>query len=267
MGDFVEIEKQGAIGILRMNHDATLNSIASHEDCRDLIHALEDLADDSSISVGIFTGNGRAFSAGGNLKAIQQRNGIGPLEQPDSTRSNYRRGVQRITRAFMDIEVPMIAAVNGHAVGLGCDLACLCDMRIAAESAKFSSSFIKVGIVPGDGGAWSLQQVVGYAKAAEMFFTGDRYTAHEAKAMGLVSEVVADDKLLDEALALAGRIAVNPVRALRLTKRLLREAQKQRMDDVLELSAAYQAIVHETEDHAEAVAALIEKRDPTFSGK
>ena len=266
MGDFARLKQQGKIAILRLNAPESLNAIGSQEDCADLIGALHSLQDDRSISVAILTGMGRAFSAGGNLKGMQQRNGIGPLDQPDSTRTNYRRGVQQITRAFMDIDVPLIAAVNGHAVGLGCDLACLCDIRIAAESAKFSASFIKVGIIPGDGGAWSLQRVVGYSQAAEMFLTGDRYSAAEAKAMGLVSRVVPDETLMDEAIALATRIADNPARALRMTKRLLREAQHLRMGDVLELSAAYQAIAHETADHKEAVDAFLDKRPPTFTG-
>ena len=267
MGNFVTTERHGAVAILRLQNEKALNAIASHEDCQDFVDALQALSDDRSVSAGILTGAGRAFCAGGNLKSIQQRTGIGPLEQPDSTRTNYRRGVQRIVRALHDTELPMIAAVNGYAVGLGCDIACLCDIRIAAESAKFAASFIKVGIVPGDGGAWLLQQAVGYAKAAEMLLTGDRYTAAEAERFGLVSRVVPDDCLMDEALAIAERIAANPARALRLTKRLLREGQKQRLDDVLELSAAFQAIVHETADHREAVAALIEKREPTFSGE
>lgn len=266
MGNFVNVERHGAIAVLRLNRPDTLNAIATHQDCVDLVTAIEALTDDRSISAGIVTGTGRAFSAGGNLKAMQQRNGIGPLDQPDSTRHNYRRGVQQITRAFMDCEVPLIAAVNGHAVGLGCDLACLCDMRLAAASAKFSASFIKVGIVPGDGGAWSLQRVVGYARAAEMFFTGDRYSAQEAVEFGLVGRVVPDEQLMDEAMALAGRIVANPARALRLTKRLLREAQTQRMSEVLELSAAYQALAHETADHQEAVSAFLDKRDPVFTG-
>ncbi|MBB5698590.1 crotonase/enoyl-CoA hydratase family protein [Sphingomonas yantingensis] len=266
MGDFVEVSVEGPIAVIRLNRPDTLNAVATHEDCDDLVRAIEALTDDRSISVGIVTGNGRAFSAGGNLKAMQQRNGIGPLDQPDSTRHNYRRGVQRITSAFMACEVPLIAAVNGHAVGLGCDLACLCDMRLAAASAKFSASFIKVGIVPGDGGAWSLQRVVGYARAAEMFFTGDRYSAEEAAALGLVGRVVPDETLMDEAFALARRIAANPARALRLTKRLLREAQTQRMSEILELSAAYQALAHETADHQEAVNAFLDKRDPIFTG-
>jgi enoyl-CoA hydratase/carnithine racemase len=174
--------------------------------------------------------------------------------------------VQRVARALLDVEIPAIAAVNGHAVGLGADLACLCDIRIAAKSALFACSFIKVGIVPGDGGAWALQQVLGYAKAAELFFTGDRFDAATAKDIGLVSQVVEDDELMEAALAMAERIVCNPPRALRLTKRLLREAQHSRMSDILELSAAYQAIVHETADNREAINAFVEKRPPVFTG-
>ena len=204
MGNFVSAERHGAVAVLRMQNERALNAIGSHDDCRDLVDALEALAADRNVSVGILTGAGRAFCAGGNLRAIQRRTGIGPLEQPDSTRTNYRRGVQRVVRTLYEIEVPMIAAVNGHAVGLGCDLACLCDIRIAAESAKFSASFIKVGIVPGDGGAWLLQQAVGHSTTAEMLLTGDRYSAGQAERMGLVSRVVPDDRLMEEAMALAG---------------------------------------------------------------
>ena len=227
---------------------------------------MQALNDDRSVSCIILTGTGKAFSAGGNLKSMQQRQGIGVLDQPDSTRANYRRGVQRVARALLDVEIPAIAAVNGHAVGLGADLACLCDIRIAAKSALFACSFIKVGIVPGDGGAWALQQVLGYAKAAELFFTGDRFDAATAKDIGLVSQVVKDDELMEAALAMAERIVCNPPRALRLTKRLLREAQHSRMSDILELSAAYQAIVHETADNREAINAFVEKRPPVFTG-
>jgi enoyl-CoA hydratase/carnithine racemase len=166
----------------------------------------------------------------------------------------------------MDCEIPMIAAVNGHAIGLGCDIACTCDIRIASESASFACSFIKVGIVPGDGGAWILQRILGYSRAAELFLTGDRFGAHQAKDMGLVSEVVRDDELLDRAVAIAERIVCNPPRALRLTKRLLREAQHSRLSDILELSAAYQAIAHETRDNREAIDAFVEKRPPRFTG-
>ena len=266
MGDFLHVERRGRVAILRMNKPETMNAIGTHEDCEDICSTLQELSDDRSVSCLILTGTGKAFSAGGNLKSMQQRQGIGVLDQPDSTRANYRRGVQRVARALLDVEIPAIAAVNGHAVGLGADLACLCDIRIAAKSALFACSFIKVGIVPGDGGAWALQQVLGYAKAAELFFTGDRFDAQTAKDMGLVSQVVEDDQLMEAAMAMAERIVCNPPRALRLTKRLLREAQHSRMSDILELSAAYQAIVHETADNREAINAFVEKRPPVFTG-
>ncbi|HUQ13856.1 MAG TPA: enoyl-CoA hydratase-related protein [Novosphingobium sp.] len=266
MTPFLEIERQGAIAILRMDRADSLNAIGTLEDCDNIVETLWDLSNDRGVACAVLTGKGRAFCSGGNIKGIKERKGIGPLDQPDSTRWNYRRGVQRTTRAFLDCEVPIVAAINGHAIGLGLDLACLCDVRIAAKSAKMAASFIKVGIVPGDGGAWTLQQIVGYSKAAELFLTGDRFDADEALRIGLVNEVVDDDALLDAALALAGRIAANPVRALRLTKRLLREGQKGDSDQVLELSAAFQAIVHETRDHVEAVTAILEKRAPSFTG-
>ncbi|NBR31145.1 MAG: enoyl-CoA hydratase [Sphingomonadaceae bacterium] len=240
MGDFLTVERKGRIAILRMNKPESMNAIGTHEDCEDICSTLQALQDDRSVSCLILTGSGKAFSAGGNLK---------------------------VARALLDVEIPAIAAVNGHAVGLGADLACLCDIRIAAKSALFACSFIKVGIVPGDGGAWALQQVLGYAKAAELFFTGDRFDADTAKELGLVSQVVEDDQLMDAAIAMAERIVCNPPRALRLTKRLLREAQHSRMSDILELSAAYQAIVHETADNREAINAFVEKRPPVFTGE
>lgn len=267
MGDFVQVEKSGRVAVLRLNSPDTLNAIGTLEHCADVIDALESLEDDPAISVGILTGNGRAFCAGGNLKGMKEKTGIGRMPVPVETMNTYRRGVQKITRAFMATNVPMIAAVNGHAVGLGLDLACLCDVRIAAESAKCAASFIKVGIVPGDGGAWSLQQILGYSKAAELFLTGERFDAASGLEMGLFSQVVADEKLLDAARAVAEKIAENPPRAVRLTKRLLREAQAQRYSDILELSAAYQAVIHETRDHEEAVDAFLEKRAPKFTGE
>lgn len=267
MGGFLTVERRERIAILTMARPESMNAIATHADCDDIVATLEALGQDRSVSAIILTGSGRAFSAGGDLKAMQARTGIGVLDQPDSTRANYRRGVQRAIRALMDCEIPMIAAVNGHAIGLGCDIACTCDIRIASESASFACSFIKVGIVPGDGGAWILQRILGYARAAELFLTGDRFGAQQAKDYGLVSEVVPDDALLDRAMAIAQRIVCNPPRALRLTKRLLREAQHSRLSDILELSAAYQAIAHETRDNKEAIDAFVAKRSPRFTGE
>ena len=266
MSDFIQVERQGRVVTLTMNRPDERNAIGSHADCAALVDAVEAAAADPQVAVLILTGAGSAFSAGGNLKAMRDRNGIGPLESPLATRNNYRRSVQRIPQALWNCELPTIAAINGHAVGVGLDLACLCDMRIAAQGAKLASSFIKMGIVPGDGGAYLLPRAVGWAKAAELMFTGDTISADEALACGLVSRVVPADGLMDEARALAERIAANPPQTLRLVKRLLREAQHARLSEVLELSAAFQALAHETADHREALAAFFDKRTPHFQG-
>jgi enoyl-CoA hydratase/carnithine racemase len=181
------------------------------------------------------------------------------------TRQNYRRGIQRLPLLFEQIEIPVIAAVNGPAIGAGCDLACMCDVRIAGESARFAESFVKLGIVPGDGGAWLLPRVVGFSKACELAFTGDLINARDALACGLVSQVVADGELLAAATTLAARIAANPPHAVRMTKRLMREARTASLSTILELSAAAQALSHTTADHAEAVSAFIAKREPRFA--
>ncbi len=263
---FVSYSTDGPVATLTLDRPEVRNAIGTHQDCRDIVEAVARANDDASVSCIILTGRGTAFSAGGNLKAMQERNGIGPLDSPDATRSNYRRGVQSVIEALWNCEVPMIAAINGHAIGLGLDLACVCDIRIAADSAKFASSFIKIGIVPGDGGAWILPRAIGLSRASELILTGDTYDAAAAVAMGLVSKLVPLDQLLSEAQALAARIVANPAKALRLAKRLLREGQQQRLTDVLELSAAFQALAHETQDHAEALDAFFDKREPHFSG-
>jgi 2-(1,2-epoxy-1,2-dihydrophenyl)acetyl-CoA isomerase len=264
---FVRYEQEGRIVTLTLNRPESRNAIGTHRDCDELVGAVERANDDPGVSCLILTGAGSSFCAGGNIKAMKDRNGIGPLDAPDATRANYKRGVQRIARILWECEVPAIAAINGHAVGLGLDLACLCDIRISVEGVKFASSFIKMGIVPGDGGAWILPRAIGLSQAAEMIFTGDTLDAQRALQIGLVSRIVAADQLLVEARSLAARIVANPAKSLRLAKRLVREGQQQRLSDVLELSAAFQAMAHETEDHREAVDAFIEKRRPEFKGK
>src|ERR1700733_10812241 len=214
----------------------------------------------------ILTGAGNAFSSGGDLRAMQ-KNFEARASQPALTTQYYKFGIQRIPLAFEKLDVPIIAAVNGPAIGAGLDLACMCDMRVASESARFAESFVKVGIVPGDGGAWLLPRVVGYSKACEMAFTGDMLNAQEALACGLVSRVVPDTELLSAAKALAERIAVNPPSAVRMAKRLLIEGRHSRLDTLLEMSAAMQALTHATPDHREAVNAFLEKRIPVFKGE
>lgn len=263
---FATYEKTGRIAVVTLNRPEARNAIGTLEDCFDLVNALQRANDDPEVSAVVLTGAGKSFCAGGDLKAIRERTGIGPQTPPDATRLNYRRGVHAIIRALADIEVATIAAINGHAIGLGLDIGILCDMRLAGASAKMASSFVKVGIIPGDGGAWILTHAIGPMKAAELALTGDQIDADEAQRIGLVSRVVPDDQLMAEAMKLAERVAVNPPRAVRLAKRLLRESQHGRLHDVLELSAAFQALAHETADHKEAVDAFSEKRPPKFTG-
>jgi enoyl-CoA hydratase/carnithine racemase len=163
--------------------------------------------------------------------------------------------------------VPLIAAVNGPAIGLGNDVACLADMRLAADNAIFGATFLKIGLVPGDGGSWILPRTIGHARAAELFFTGDTIDAQTALAWGLVSRVVPAASLMDEARALAAKIARQPPDVLRMTKRMMREGQNVSFDIIMEMSAAYQALAHHTEDHAEAVNAFFEKRPGDYKGQ
>ena len=231
-----------------------------------MVDAVEALRRDDSVRCVILTGAGTSFCAGGDLKGMRDRTGITQGDTAAEMRESYRRGIQRIPLALYELDIPTIAAMNGPAIGAGLDLACMCDIRIASEKAVFAESFVKVGIVPGDGGAFLLPRVVGMSKALEMSLTGEAINAAEALACGLVSRVVAPEALLPTARALAEKIAANPPQAVRLTKRLLREGQHMRLSSLLEMSAAFQALVHTTDDHREAANAFVEKRRPTFKG-
>jgi enoyl-CoA hydratase/carnithine racemase len=264
MSDLILYQQDGAIVTLTLNRLELRNPISDGDMVDALVAALEKLNGDFGVRAAILTGSGSTFSSGGNLKLL----GAAAADRsPVDTRRYYETGIQRIPRAFEALEVPIIAAVNGPAIGAGCDLACMCDIRIAAESARFAESFVKVGIVPGDGGAWLLQRIVGYSKACEMTFTGDSVDSRSALSCGLVSQVVPDEQLLPAARALAQRIAVNPPHALRMSKRLMQEARHSRLDTVLQLSAAMQSLAHTTQDHAEAVDAILQKRSPDFVGR
>lgn len=262
MANFLTYQQDDGIVTLTMNQPETRNALTGNTAVAEFVQACARIAADPSVKVVVLTGAGSAFCSGGNLKDMQRYSvqSIAPI----AICYEYKRGIQRLPLALYELEVPTIAAVNGVAIGAGCDLACMCDIRIASQGAKFAESFIKVGLVPGDGGAWLLQRVVGMSKAAEMSFTGDAIDAEEALNCGLVSRVVQSDQLMETAYALARRIASNPGPTLRLTKRLLREAQHVRLDSLLELSAAYQALAHKTPQHEEAVAAFTEKRSPRF---
>lgn len=224
---------------------------------KDIIAAFEDNVDavnaDNAVGAVILTGAGKIFSAGGNVKEMADRQGMFGLEAIDQRRA-YIDGIQRIPRALGRLEVPLIAAVNGAAIGAGCDLAMMCDIRIASERASFAESFVQLGLIPGDGGTWFLPRAIGYARAAELTFTGERIDAATALEWGLVSRVVPHDDLLSEAQALADRIAVNPPRALRMAKRLLQESVTGSLESTLSMAAAMQPLAHHDVEHQRRIA-------------
>lgn len=255
MSDFLLLERQGAIVTLTLNSPRTRNVLTGNDAVEAFVAACARINADESIRAVILTGAGSAFSAGGDLKGMQQL-----FDRPQAElRDWYRNGIQRLVTALYGVEVPVIAAVNGPAIGAGCDLATLCDVRIASEKARFAESFIKVGLIPGDGGAWLLQRVVGKSMAAELSFTGRAVDAQEALRIGLVSRVVPPDQLLPAAGALAAEMAENSGTVLRLTKRLLRSGERVDFGHLLELSAEAQATLHGSAAHQDAVNAFVAK--------
>ena len=259
-------EKTGSIVTLTINRPDARNPLGEEGDGDLFAEAVGRINADRDVRCAILTGAGKAFSAGGNLKAMRERSGSFSGAGVH-IRERYRNGIHKMVKALWGIEVPMIAAVNGAAIGLGNDVACLADMRIAADSAIFGATFLKVGLVPGDGGAWILPRTIGHARAAELFFTGDTIDAQTALAWGLVSRVVPADRLMAEAGALAERVCRQPPDVLRMTKKLMREGQNASFDTIMEMSAAMQGLAHLTADHAEAVAAFFDKRTPSFKGE
>lgn len=260
------VERDGAIVTVTLSLSEKRNPVSDPAMISALENALGAADSDIGVRAVILTGAGSAFSAGGDLKAMKAGTGL-RASLPAQTRRNYREGIQRLPLLFHNLEVPVIAAINGYAIGAGLDLACMCDVRVAADTALFAESFVKLGIVPGDGGAWLLPRIVGFSVATELALTGETFDAAEALRIGLVSRVVPPGELMATARRVADRIAVNPPHAVRMTKRLLREGQATTLSNLLDLSAAMQALAHATRDNDEAIDAFIEKRKPDFTGE
>lgn len=256
---FLVVERDGPVALVTLNRPDSRNAISETSHSEEIAAFCAAATRDASLRAVVLTGAGKAFCAGGNVKHMADKSGMFG-GSPWSIRQQYRTGIQLIPTALYDLEVPVVAAVNGSAIGAGLDLACMADIRIASSAALFAESFVKLGIVPGDGGAWLLPRVIGMARASLMTLTGETIDAAKALEYGLVSEVTAPEALLPRALEVAHQIAANPGPATRMAKRLLREGQDMKLGPLLELSAAYQALAHHTADHHEAVSAFLEKR-------
>ncbi len=265
-GDPVKYEAADRIGTLTLNDAERRNPITGKAMVEGILAALAAAEADPEVSVLIVTGAGSAFSAGGDIK--QMRDKVGDFAGPPlDIAEGYQTGIQRIPLALYNLNIPTIAAVNGAAIGAGCDLAMMCDLRIAATNAKFGEVFVNLGIIPGDAGSWFLIRRLGYQLAAELTFSGRIVEAKEALELGMVLEVVEPDALMKAARARAATIASKPPRTIRWAKRLLRHAERMDLPDFLSTASAFQALMHTTEDHSEAMNALIEKREGTFHGR
>lgn len=261
----VLLERRGRIALVTLNQAEARNPL-DDETVLEFLAVIDEINADMGLSCLILTGAGSAFCAGGNVKDMRDREGLFS-GTPAEMRRKYQHGIQRIPLAMHDLEVPVIAAVNGPAVGAGCDLAMMCDIRVATKRASFAESFLRVGLISGDGGAWYLPRVVGLSRAFEMAFTGLPVGAEDAARAGFVSRVVEPEALMDAAFELAEQIAAQPPQALRMMKRLIRHGLESTLPQNIELAAAMQPIAQSSDDHREAVAAFLEKRPPVFSGR
>lgn len=254
---------EGRVATLTLKRDDVRNALSGTELATDIVKTARWANAAADVSVLILTGEGSAFSAGGNIKTMGERAKAPPFE----LEQGYRRGIQGIALAMRDLEVPAIAAVNGPAIGAGFDLANMCDLRIGSTNARFGETFANLGLIAGDGGAWYLQRLLGYQRAAELTFTGRTVQADEAKALGILLEATAPEALMGRAREIAEQIAAKPPLALRYAKRLLRLAGHQGLAEHLEACSAFQAILQKTEDHLEALAAFFDKRNGEFKGR
>jgi enoyl-CoA hydratase/carnithine racemase len=257
------LEFDQRIALLTLNRDDVRNALTGTALSADIEKTIAWCNSNVDVSVLIVTGGGSAFSAGGNIKTMSAR----AKAPPHDLEQEYRRGVQRIPLALEAAEIPVIAAVNGPAIGAGFDMANMCDIRIGSTRAQFGETFVNLGIIAGDGGALFLSRLVGYQRAAELTFTGRIIKAEEALALGVVLEVTAPDMLIPRAREIAAQIAAKPPQALRYAKRLLKLAQRQNLEEHLEVCSAFQAICHKTDDHPEALSAFFEKRSGRYQGK
>ncbi|WP_432472445.1 enoyl-CoA hydratase-related protein [Amphritea sp. HPY] len=245
------------IALLTLNRHDLRNALTGSNLIDDIVTTTEWVNRAADVSVLVITGAGSAFSAGGNIRDMAERGGdfAGDVAECEE---RYRRGIQRIPLALEQVEVPIIAAVNGPAIGAGFDLANMADIRIASEKARFGETFLNLGIIPGDGGAWLMQRLIGYQRAFELTLTGRIIDANEAKELGIVLDVTPPDKLLPAAMKLAKRVAIQPPKATRLTKRLMKMAQRMELKDFLDLCACFQGMCHNEPEHLDAVNRMLE---------
>ena len=252
--------RDGAVLHVILNRPETLNAVDADLDS-DLSRVFDDIAADPETRVAVLTGAGRAFSAGGNIEQMQSH-----IDDPMLFIDGIARG-KKLLYSLLDCPKPVIAKVNGHAIGLGATIALFCDVIFATKDAQIADPHVKVGFAAGDGGAVIWPQLIGYARAKEYLLTGKSLTGEEAARIGLVNHAV-DAAELDQAVdEFAQKLAAGAARAIGWTKLAVNIGLKQLAHSILDASFAWEALSNTTADHREAVAAFREKRNPRFTGE
>lgn len=259
MSQDILYETDDHIATITLNRPEARNAY-SDAMVQQLVEALDRADADDEVRVVMITGAGSAFCAGGDLKAMRDKTGMFSGDAVE-LRENYQRGIQTIPRRFDSFEKPTIAAINGPAIGAGLGLALMCDLRISSDEAKFGSTFAKVGLIPGDGGAYFLTRVVGFARALELILTAKIIDADEARDIDLIHRAVPDDEVLDAARETAEQIASLPPKAVQTAKTALYRSVNRDLEGALQITAALQSLIQQTDEHHEAVEAVLEQLD------
>lgn len=254
------IQISDRIATVTMNQPEKLNAVDERMHA-ELARIFIDLNNDPDIDVVVLTGAGRAFSSGGDIDWMQLM-----IDEPSRFEKTAREGKQ-IIFSLLDCEKPIIAKLNGHATGLGATIALFCDVIFASERAKIGDPHVSVGFVAGDGGAVIWPQLIGYARAKEYLMTGDLMTAQDAARIGLINRAVPPEELDATVDAFARRLAGGAVKAIKWTKMSVNIGLKQLAHSIMDTSISYEAQSNRTADHAEAVAAFREGRQPAFVGR
>ncbi len=256
----LKVAREGGIVTVTFNRPDVKNATNAQMH-QELVRIWPDIAADREARVVILTGAGDAFSAGGDIEGMKR-------SLDDQVRwIDSMIEAREILRGVMDLDCPVIAKVNGHAIGLGATLALFCDIVIARDTAKIADPHVKVGLVAGDGGSLIWPQLIGYARAKRYLLLGEAITGKEAAEIGLVTEALPADQLDARVDAIASQLAAGAAVAIRLTKRAINMDLRQRFDTMIEAHLGYETMSHLSEDHREAVMAFAEKRDPKFTGR
>ena len=264
MPEFCSTEREGHLLVVTLQRPDVLNALHPPAN-RELAGVFDAFAADPELWVAILTGAGRGFCAGGDVKAMAEGNELGG--QTMEEKAQALRARMEASRWLHELPKPTIAMMRGPAAGAGLALAMACDLRIASDTVRLGTAFARVGYSGDFGGSYYLTKLVGTAKARELYYTAEVIDAKQALALGMVNRVVPDERLEDETMALAGRIARGPRVALRYMKRNMNAAENGSLRDLLDLEAWHHTRTGQTEDHREAAKAFVEKREPTFKGR